>query len=76
MASRKTDGQKVKRVLRRKDTAEYFNGDGWTANPTEAKTFCDVVEAAQACTQFKLTNVELALRVETSTCDVFCTTMC
>ena len=70
------EDQTVTRVLRRKDTAEYFDGNGWTADPAAAKTFCDVVEAAETCCRHKLTNVELALRVEPDACDVFCTSMC
>ncbi len=68
--------QAVKRLLRHKDTAQYFSGDGWTEDPSQAQTFCDVVEAAATCNRFKLTNVELALRVEPGACDVFCTQMC
>ena len=68
--------QAVKRLLRRKDTAQYFNGDGWTEDPAQAQTFSDVLEAAATCSRFKLTNVELALRVEPGACDVFCTPMC
>ena len=68
--------QTVKRLLRRIDTAEYFNGDGWTENPAEAQIFCDALEAASTCARLKLTNVELALRVESGACDVFCTSMC
>ena len=68
--------QPVKRLLRRKDTKQYFNGDGWTDDPAQAQTFSDVLEAASTCSRFKLTNVELALRVEPGACDVFCTQMC
>jgi len=67
--------QAVKRLLRHKDTAKYFNGDGWTEDPAQAETLFDVLEAAATCKRFKLTNVELALRVEPGACDVFCTPM-
>ena len=70
------EDQTVKRLLRRKDTAEYFDGSGWTSDPAAAKTFCDVLEAAETCSRYKLTNVELALRVQPEACDVFCTSMC
>ena len=68
--------QTIKRLLRRIDTAEYFNGGGWTADPAEAESFSDALEAAETCARFKLTNVELALRVEPRASDVFCTSMC
>ena len=68
--------QTVKRLLRRIDSEEYFNGGGWTPDPAEAEFFADALEAAETCARFKLTHVELALRVEASASDVFCTPMC
>ena len=65
--------QDIKRVLRRKNSKEYFKDGGWTRNPKEASGFSDVVEAAQICIRYGLSNVELALRFESSACDVFCT---
>lgn len=63
----------IRRLIRRKDTLEYFKGDGWTNNPQEASTFSDVVEAAQTCAQHGLVNIELALQVENGVTEVFCT---
>ncbi len=65
--------QAVTRLLRRKDTS---HGNGWTDDPARAQVFSDALEAATTCGRFKLTNMELALRVEPGACDVFCTTMC
>ena len=76
MWNSRTEEQAVKRLLRRKDTAEYFKGDGWTGNPGEAKTFSDSLEAAETCARLQLSNVELALRVESGDFDMFCTPMC
>ncbi len=63
----------VKRFLRHRHSREYFKNGGWTTDPKEADTFCDVVEAAQTCAQYNLSNVELALRYETGAGDIFCT---
>jgi hypothetical protein len=78
MAARKVhngngNGQTIKRVLRRKNSRQYFKDGGWTSNPSEANGFSDAVEAAQICARYDLSNVELALRFESSACDVFCT---
>ena len=66
----------MKRLLRRKNTREYFNGDGWTNNPREAKTFSDIVEVAEVCAQHRLAGVELAFRIHAEAADVFCTPIC
>ncbi len=63
----------IKRVLRSRDSHQYFDGQGWTDNPEEAKSFTDVVEAAGLCAQLGLSNVELAVRVRSASCDLFCT---
>ena len=63
----------IRRLLRRRDTQEYFKDGGWTNDPAEARIFSDVVEVAEICALHGLTDVELTLRVETS--DVFCTPM-
>jgi len=77
MAARKVhngngNGRNIKRVLRHRDSREYFKDGGWTSNPNEADCFSDAVEAAEICARFQLNDVELALRFETG-CDVFCT---
>ena len=71
-----TQAQAVKRLLRRNGSSEFFKEDGWTNNPDEAKTYCDVLEAADACARHRLSNMELALRIEPRACDLFCTPIC
>ena len=68
-----TREQTVKRFLRHRDSQQYFKDGGWTQDPEEADTFEDVVEAAEACARYGLTEVELAVRLEAQACDVFCT---
>ena len=68
-----TREQTVKRFLRHKESQQYFKHGGWTHDPEEADTFDDVVEATEACAQYGLTEVELALRLDAQSCDVFCT---
>ncbi len=65
--------QNMKRFLRRRASREYFKEGGWTRNPEEALSFSDVVEAAQTCVRYGLSDVELALRFEPQASDVFCT---
>jgi hypothetical protein len=62
---------RVKRLLRRQNTSEYYAEGGWTDNPEQARTFSDVVEAAETCARLGLNDVELTLRVKSS--DLFCT---
>jgi hypothetical protein len=62
-----------KRFLRRQGVAEYFNGDGWTSDPEQAKCFIDSLEAAQTCAKHNLSHVEMAIRVELKGPDIFCT---
>jgi hypothetical protein len=63
----------IKRLLRRTASRDYFTPDGWTKRPEEAHNFSDVVEAVETCARYGLNNVELALRYETGSGDVFCT---
>jgi hypothetical protein len=63
----------VKRLLRRTASMDYFKPGGWTHRPEEAHNFADVVEVVETCTRFGLSNVELALRYETGSTDIFCT---
>jgi len=65
--------QTMKRFLRRRSSREYFAPCGWTRNPEEAVNFSDVVEAAQTCARYGLSDVELALRFTPQASDVFCT---
>ena len=65
--------QPVKRLLRRKASRDYFQPDGWTTRPEDAQSFSDVVEAVETCARYNLSNIELALRYEAGSCDLFCT---
>jgi len=72
-----SEKKRVVRLLRRRETQQYFRDDGWTSNPAEAKSFSDVVEVAEACAKFRLEDVELTLRVDhCEASDLFCTPMC
>jgi hypothetical protein len=73
MSKRDTEQNAIKRLLRHRGTREFFKDDGWTENPDEARSFSDVVEVAEVCARHGLSDVEIALRVETRACDVFCT---
>lgn len=70
-----TEEKAIKRFLRHKSSREYFKNGGWTSNPEEADSFSDVVEVAQTCVRYGLSDVEMALRYEAAACDVFCTTI-
>ncbi|PWU18589.1 MAG: hypothetical protein C5B50_08720 [Verrucomicrobia bacterium] len=63
----------MKRLLRHRASREYFKSGAWTRNPHEAETFSDIVEAAQVCARYGLSDVELALRLDPGAEDVFCT---
>ena len=63
------------RLLRHRETHQYYREGGWTESPTEATVFYDVVEAAQTCVQHGLKDVELTVRVRAEACDLFCTSI-
>ena len=64
----------MKRLLRRRASREYFKNGGWTNNPEEADNFSDVVQAAETCARYGLSDVELALRFDPhANYDIFCT---
>ena len=63
----------IKRLVRHRESHAYFKHGDWTANPSEADNFSDVVEVAQVCAQYGLKDVELALRYSSGASDVFCT---
>jgi hypothetical protein len=65
----------VRRFLRHRASRAYFKDGGWTADPAQANAFSDVLEVAETCTRYGLSDVEVALRYETSSCDLFCTTL-
>jgi len=68
-----TNEKPIKRLVRHKQSKEYFRDGQWTKNPQEASSFADVIEAAQVCARYGLDDVELALRIDSESCDVFCT---
>lgn len=70
-----TPDQPIKRLLRHRESMAYFKNGGWTTNPKEARSFSDVVEAAETCARYGLKDVELALRYEAGDADVFCTSI-
>jgi hypothetical protein len=63
----------IKRVLRHRKSHAYFKHGDWTADVQDADHFEDVVQVAETCVQYSLNDVEVALRLGTSNCDVFCT---
>jgi hypothetical protein len=63
----------VRRLLRHKVSQEYFRDGWWIHDPNKATSYHDVLQAAQACVQYGLLDVELVLRLDPSTADVFCT---
>ncbi len=65
----------IKRFLRHKATREYFKNGGWTSNPDEASSFSDVVEVAETCARYGLSDVEVAVRFESASSDIFCTSL-
>ncbi len=62
----------IKRVVRHRGSREYLKKGGWTSNPEEADNFADIVEVAEVCARYGLSDVELALRYDASVTDVFC----
>ena len=62
----------VKRVLRHRISSAYFKDGGWTQDVQEAHSFSDVVEAAETCARYGLSDVELALRYDAAATDLFC----
>ncbi len=68
-----TSERPISRFLRRKHSQEYFTGTGWSRNIEDAKTCADALEAVQTCLRFRLENVEMVLRVNGASHDLFCT---
>jgi hypothetical protein len=63
----------VRRFLRHRASRAYFKDGSWTQNPAEANSFSDVLEVAQTCARYGLSDVEIAIRYEANSCDLFCT---
>ncbi len=68
-----TGPQQIKRLLRHRPSQAYFKAGAWTQDPTQAESFVDVLQAAETCAHYGLSDVELAVRIEESTADLFCT---
>jgi hypothetical protein len=50
---------------------EYLSWNGWTKNLEEARTFQDSLEAARACAENALWEVEMVLRVKGGNKDLY-----
>ncbi len=61
------------RLLRCRRTKRYFNGDGWTDDPSQAQVFPDEIEATRACVTQNLRDVELVLRTYVTGVELFST---
>jgi hypothetical protein len=66
----------IRRVIRRRNSQEYFAGPGWTNNPDEARVFADSLEAAQVCAAYGLVGMEIALRLTGANVDLFSAVLC
>ena len=63
----------VHRLLRSRETHDYFTGCGWTADPHLAVKYPTQTGALRACTRDALANVELVLCVPGSLTELFAT---
>jgi hypothetical protein len=61
------------RLLRCRKSPRYFNGNGWTDDPSQAQTFPDEIDAARACITHNLHDVELVLRTPITGTELFST---
>jgi len=68
-------GMSVKRLIRCRKTLRYFNGDGWTHDPNVAKSFAHAIDAARACADKRLENVDLVLQFPEAKTELFSTPM-
>jgi len=66
----------VCRFVRHNLTRKYLKGAGWTLDPNQATNLVDSLQAAQICSQYKLTNVELAIRLKPAAGDIFSIPLC
>jgi hypothetical protein len=73
--SRSIEDKPIKRVLRHRSSSAYFKDGGWTHKLEEAHSFSDVVEAAETCARYGLSDVELALRYDAAATDLFCVSL-
>lgn len=67
------ENRAIRRLLRRRNSQEYFTGSGWTHDPEKARSFADSVEAAETRVHWGLADIEMVLRVAGGSSDLFCT---
>lgn len=79
MAAKKLDepgnDPSIRRVLRHCESKAYFRNGEWTQDPEDAEHFPDVMQVAEACVRYGLSDVEVALRFQAANCDLFCTSI-
>ena len=63
----------IRRLVRRRQSEDYFTGSGWTKDPDQARSFANSLEAAQTCLRHGLVDMEMVLRVVGGSSDLFCT---
>ena len=63
------------RLLRCRKTHRYFTDNGWSTDPSQAKTFCDQIDAVRDCVFHSLHTVDLVLRLAGASTDLFTTRM-
>ncbi len=61
----------ARRLLRHEGSEEYFKEGSWTQNPDEAQNFSDLLEVAETCARYDLSDVELTIRFDSRAGDVF-----
>ncbi len=75
MAAQASGTNDVIRLIRSRETGQFFAKNGWTTNPEQAAEFGDSILAIRACIEHDLTNVELVLRSPGTTHDLFSTAL-
>jgi hypothetical protein len=63
----------INRLIRCRQTQKYFKDGDWTEDPLQASTFADEIEAVRACIEHGLMNIELVLRAQGASSDLFST---
>ena len=66
-------GTQVKRLIRCRKTQRYFSSHGWTLDPRSAQSFAHVIDAARACVDKRLENVDLVLQLPEAPSELFST---
>ncbi len=65
----------IDRLLRCRRTHRYFREGQWTTDAGQASVFRDEIEAARACVVHRLSDVDLVLRAQGTSIDLFTTQM-